>query len=313
MSTQTQTSIGAVIVAAGMSSRMGDFKPMLNIGAISIAQRIVATLRQAGAQHIVVVTGFNAEALEKHLSDNGLIFLRNNDYETTDMFTSAKIGLDYLKDKCGAILFTPVDIPLFTCDTVRQLIASDADIAIPVCAGAEGHPIRIASRLLPALLAQSGEGGLRGAIAALDVPVRHVPVRDAGILQDADTPQDYQALLDYHNKQLARTEIHVTLTRELPFFDEKMAMLLALIKETGSVRIACKRMQISYSTGWNMIRRLESQTKAEVLTRVQGGAGGGGSHLTAEGQRLLAAYHRFVADIKDYAASRYDAYFGDML
>ena len=36
----------ALIVAAGMSSRMGDFKPMLNIGSISIAQRVVATLRR---------------------------------------------------------------------------------------------------------------------------------------------------------------------------------------------------------------------------------------------------------------------------
>ena len=45
--------IGAVIVAAGMSSRMGDFKPMLSIGSQSIAQRIVSTLRQAGADEIV--------------------------------------------------------------------------------------------------------------------------------------------------------------------------------------------------------------------------------------------------------------------
>ena len=62
-----------------------------------------------------------------------------------------------------------------------------------------------------------------------------------------------------------------------------------------------------------MIRRLESQTKGEVLNRVQGGAGGGGSHLTANGRRLLEAYRQFVADIKDDAASRYDHYFGDDL
>lgn len=313
MTKQSHTTIGAVIVAAGMSSRMGDFKPMLNIGAISIAQRIVATLRQAGAQHIVVVTGFNADALERHLSGKGLVFLRNSNYETTDMFTSAKIGLAYLQNKCDAMLFTPVDIPLFTCDTVRTLINTQCDIAIPVCEQSEGHPILIASDLVPALVNWSGEGGLRDAIKALNVNICHVPVRDAGILHDADTPQDYQALLDYHNRQLARTEIKVTLSRELPFFDEKTAMLLALIRETGSVSIACKRMQISYSTGWNKIRRLESQTKSEVLTRVQGGAGGGGSHLTPEGHRLLKAYYQYVADIKDYAASRYDAYFGDDL
>ena len=86
-------SVGALIVAAGMSSRMGDFKPMLNIGSISIAQRIVATFHQAGVNKIVVVTGYNAAQLERHLSNSGLIFLRNEAYATTQMFDSAKIGL----------------------------------------------------------------------------------------------------------------------------------------------------------------------------------------------------------------------------
>ena len=72
-------------------------------------------------------------------------------------------------------------------------------------------------------------------------------------------------------------------------------------------------MQISYSTGWNLIRRLESQTNAEVLHRVQGGAGGGGTQLTDAGKRLLNHYLQFVADIKDYVAGRYDLYFGDDL
>lgn len=305
--------VGAVVVAAGMSSRMGDFKPMLNIGAISIAQRVIATLRQAGAQYIVMVTGFNADALERHLAGNGLVFLRNEHYETTDMFASAKIGLAHLQDKCDTILFTPVDIPLFTCDTVRTLMDTTVDLAVPVCENTEGHPILLASRLVPQLLNYSGEGGLRGAMGALDTEIVHINVPDAGILHDADTPEDYHSLLDFHNKQLARTEISVTLCRELPFFDNKTAMLLQLIGETGSVRIACKRMQISYSTGWNLIRRLESQTNADVLHRVQGGAGGGGTQLTDAGKRLLNHYLQFVADIKDYAAERYDLYFGDDL
>ena len=91
----------ALIVAAGMSSRMGDFKPMLSIGSISIAQRVVATFRQAGIRKIVMVTGFNAVTLERHLSGSGVIFLRNDAYETTQMFDSVKIGLDYLRGKCG--------------------------------------------------------------------------------------------------------------------------------------------------------------------------------------------------------------------
>ena len=75
--------VGALIVAAGMSKRMGDFKPMLNIGSISVAQRVIATLSQAGVSKLVMVTGYNATVLERHLSGNGIIFLRNENYENT--------------------------------------------------------------------------------------------------------------------------------------------------------------------------------------------------------------------------------------
>ena len=44
----------ALITAAGMSSRMGDFKPMLNVGSISIAQRVIANFQQAGVDKIVM-------------------------------------------------------------------------------------------------------------------------------------------------------------------------------------------------------------------------------------------------------------------
>ena len=89
----------ALIVAAGMSSRMGDFKPMLNIGSISIAQRVVATFQQAGVDKIVMITGYNATMLERHLSGNGIVFLRNEEYRSTQMFDSVCIGLHYLRDK----------------------------------------------------------------------------------------------------------------------------------------------------------------------------------------------------------------------
>ena len=46
---------GALIVAAGKSSRMGDFKPMLQLGSISIAQRVINNFRQAGISKVVVV------------------------------------------------------------------------------------------------------------------------------------------------------------------------------------------------------------------------------------------------------------------
>lgn len=305
--------IGAVIVAAGMSSRMGDFKPMLNIGSISIAQRIVATFHQAGVTKIAVVTGYNAPLLERHLSNSGLVFLRNEDYASTQMFDSAKIGLAYLRDKCERILFTPVDIPLFTAMTVTELIESGAELCCPVCEGRTGHPLLIASSLVDAILADSGEGGLQGAIARCGAEMVQIPVEDPGVLHDADTPADYKALLQFHNEQLIRPELSVSLSREKPFFDEKTAMLLALVDETRSVRSACQRMQISYSTGWNIIRALESQLHFPLLERSQGGASGGESRLTEKGKRLLGCYERFSEELRQQASALFEQYFRDEL
>ncbi|MGM9541934.1 MAG: NTP transferase domain-containing protein [Candidatus Limivicinus sp.] len=300
---------GAVIVAAGMSSRMGDFKPMLNIGSISIAQRVVATFQQAGVEKIVMVTGYNATALEKHLANNGIVFLRNEEYEHTQMFESAKIGLGYIQDKCDRVLFTPVDIPLFTAATVHALLESGAELACPVCQGETGHPILIASHLIDAILEDSGEGGLRGALDRCGEAMEQVPVSDLGVLHDADTPQDFKALLRYHNEQLVRPVVNVALAREKPFFDSQVAMLLELVDETQSVRTACARMQMSYSSGWNLIRRLESQLNMSLIERSQGGAGGGKSSLTPEGKRLTEAYRSYLAAVKEAAADLYGQYF----
>ena len=303
---------GALIVAAGMSSRMGDFKPMMSIGSISVAQRIVATLHQSGVSKIVMVTGYNATTLERHLSGSGIIFLRNEQYETTQMFDSVKIGLAYLQDKCDRILFTPVDVPLFTSRTVKTILDSGAPLAVPMCQGKQGHPILIANRLIPEILGDCGEMGLKGAMDRCSVPLLRIDVDDPGTIHDADTPEDFTQLLDYHNSQLVRPVVQVSLNREKPFFDSKIAMLLMLIDETQSVRAASQRMQLSYSSCWNIIRTLESQLNYTLIERSQGGAGGSQSHLTSRGRLLLERYTAYERQLKAQANALYKTYFGGL-
>ena len=303
----------ALIVAAGMSSRMGDFKPMLTIGEMSIAERVITTFQQAGVRRIVVVTGYQAELLERHLAGRGVVFLRNERYRETQMFDSACIGLSYLRGKCDRVLFTPVDIPLFTAATVRALIASDAALACPVCEGKPGHPTLLSEALIEGILSDSGEGGLQGAFSRCGETMRQIPVSDQGVLHDADTPADYQNLLRYHNEQLVRPVVHVSLAREKPFFDSRAAMLLALVQETGSVRMACQRMLLSYSSGWNVIRTLESQLSRPLVERSQGGAGGGKSRLTPEGEQLLQRYGDYAAAVRAEAEALFDDYFQGVL
>ena len=301
--------IGALIVAAGMSRRMGDFKPMLNIGSISVAQRVVATLSQAGVSKIVMVTGYNAVMLERHLAGNGIIFLRNEDYETTQMFDSVKIGLRYLRGKCDKVLFTPVDVPLFTAKTVKTILDSGADLVCPMCEGRQGHPILIADHLISEILDDCGEQGLKGAMDRCSVPLLRMDVADPGTIHDADTPEDFSALVEYHNSQLVRPVVNVSLNKEKAFFDSKIAMLLTLIDETKSVRAAGQRMQLSYSSCWNIIRTLESQLNYSLIERTQGGAGGSTSVLTERGRLLLQRYNAYEKKLRAYSNDLYAQYF----
>ena len=303
---------GAVVVAAGMSSRMGDFKPMLSIGSISVAQRVVATLKQAGAARVVVVTGYNAEELERHLASSGVVFLRNENYRTTHMFDSALIGLRYLRDKCRQVLFTPVDIPLFTAATVDALLTSGAELACPVCGGTRGHPILMSANVIDRVLEDSGESGLDGALSRCGVPMTLVEVDDPGILHDADTPEDYRELLRMHNSQLTRPVVQVSICREKRFLDPRVAMLLTLTDETQSVRAACQRMQLSYSSGWNAINLLETELGYPVVARTQGGQRGGRSSLTEKGRALLRAYEAYTLRRRAMAAELFVQYFPDL-
>ena len=303
---------GAVVVAAGMSSRMGDFKPMLSIGSISVAQRVVATLKQAGAARVVVVTGYNAEELERHLASSGVVFLRNENYRTTHMFDSALIGLRYLRDKCRQVLFTPVDIPLFTAATVDALLTSGAELACPVCGGPRGHPILMSANVIDRVLEDSGESGLDGALSRCGVPMTLVEVDDPGILHDADTPEDYRELLRMHNSQLTRPVVQVSICREKRFLDPRVAMLLTLTDETQSVRAACQRMQLSYSSGWNAINLLEAELGYPVVARTQGGQRGGRSSLTEKGRALLRAYEAYTLRLRAMADELFVQYFPDL-
>ena len=251
-------------------------------------------------------SGLGVQSLQK-----GPLLLEQ--YRTTQMFDSAKIGLEYLKDKCDGILFTPVDIPLFTASTVSALMDCGARLVCPVCAGRRGHPILIGTELVDTILAYRGEGGLGGAIEHCGVEMTEIAVEDSGILHDADTPEDYRALLSYHNRQLVRPIINVELAKEKAFFYRKIAMLLTLVEETNSVRSACQRMQISHSTGWNIIRRLETELGRTLVERSQGGLGGGQSRLTGDGLRLLEKYNEFERQLREEGDRLFRDCFGELL
>ena len=84
-------STAAVIAAAGLSSRMRDFKPLLCLGSSTVIGHTIDALRTAGAAPIVVVTGYQSAVLERHLRYSGVMFQKNERFAQTDMLASLQL------------------------------------------------------------------------------------------------------------------------------------------------------------------------------------------------------------------------------
>ena len=80
------------------------------------------------------------------------------------------------------------------------------------------------------------------------------------------------------------------------------AELLAGIAETGSIAAAGRRMGMSYKRAWTLVDTLNRYFAEPLVVSVKGGRDGGGAHLTATGQAVLAGYRQAVAAAESAAA-----------
>lgn len=300
---------GAIILAAGMSSRMGDFKPVLKIGNLSILERIILTFQDSGITEIVVITGNKARIVEELVRDLNVTCLHNHDFATTQMLDSAKIGFKYLEHKCERILITPIDIPLFTKETVMKLTASKGLFVNPAHQGVKGHPFMIDTRILPEIIAYNGNRGLMGAVESCNYQQIEVEVEDEGILLDADTKDDFQTLLNLYYKRKLKPKVRVSVEKEASFFGTGTEQLLNLIKIGESVKSACGKMNLSYSKGWKMINQVEEQLGFPIVYRKRGGMNGGKTILTEKGIDFLEKYQKFEKESIKSVDEIFDRYF----
>lgn len=194
---------GALVAVAGLSSRMGAFKPMLPLGENTILRRGIMTLLRSGCDPVAVVTGHRSAMLQEHLSDLPVTSLYNPDYAVCQMLDSVKIGLGWLADRCDRLLFSPGDVCLYGLETVRALLCSEKRLCYPIYEGKRGHPVLLSCSLIPDILAYDGGRGLAGALSAFSDDAEELPVEEPGILLDVDTYGDYRKLLAYDKGRCA--------------------------------------------------------------------------------------------------------------
>ncbi|MEO0562340.1 MAG: selenium cofactor biosynthesis protein YqeC [Chloroflexota bacterium] len=196
---EVQRALGAVVLAAGMAKRMGQMKVLLPwADGRTIIQHIVRqlTLARLDIESVVVVTGNEAEAVERVLDGTGVRLVHNPLFATGEMLSSLKVGLESMPDHVSAALVVLGDQPRIQARTVGlvgQAYAENAGrIVAPSFEMRRGHPILIDRMYWREILELPFDGAPRDVINAHQNQVAYVLVDNDSVLQDVDTPTAYR-------------------------------------------------------------------------------------------------------------------------
>ncbi|HYJ46247.1 MAG TPA: nucleotidyltransferase family protein [Pyrinomonadaceae bacterium] len=189
--------IAAILLAAGKSSRMGAFKPLLPFGSRSVVEACVSNLLEGGVGEVVVVVGHRAAEVQDRLAHLPVRFAVNNDSES-EMGVSIARGIEQVAADAEALLLALVDQPAVPPEVITFLVAererTRARLLVPIHEGRGGHPVLLDLSLREELLNLDRERGLRGLFDAHREEVLRVVVTSPYVARDMDRWDDYRAL-----------------------------------------------------------------------------------------------------------------------
>jgi molybdenum cofactor cytidylyltransferase len=195
-----QSRIGAVILAAGMSSRMGETKQLLRLGERTLLEEVLETVRAAGVNDVVLVLGHARDTIEKSISPGNIKVVVNHAYRE-GMGSSLRAGISVLPAEIGAALIVLADQPFVRPATLGLLMEryrnSSAQIVIPMYRGFRGNPVLLDRSVFPEIMELSGDIGCRAIFGNHLEGIMKLPVDDPGILIDVDSKDDFEKLKDF--------------------------------------------------------------------------------------------------------------------
>jgi 4-nitrophenyl phosphatase len=201
--------IAIIILAAGGSSRFGHPKQLLDWGGVPLLAHATDVALDAGLGPVIVVLGCQARAAQTALGTRPVQVVMNWRWEE-GLSTSVQVGLAALPPETDAVILMQCDQPLLTVDLLQALTArfaeSSAAIVHPICAGQRGTPTLFSQSLFSELAAVAGDVGGRAVIARHPDAVATIEITDADVLNDIDTPADYERLLKARDRRLEIVE-----------------------------------------------------------------------------------------------------------
>ncbi len=188
--------VGAVVLAAGKSERMGQNKLLLRLNGKTIIENILDALAVANINEQVVVLGHKLEEIVEVIKPRlgGVKIALNIDYEK-GMISSFQTGLTVISNVYAVFLILgdqPILDPSFLM-TMIQTIESNAEalIVCPVHNGKEGHPLLFRHELFGEIMSLEETQTIRDVVHAHADKLVTVEAPEWSIM-DIDTPEDYE-------------------------------------------------------------------------------------------------------------------------
>jgi molybdenum cofactor cytidylyltransferase len=191
--------VAALVLAAGLSRRTpGMNKLLAELRGRPLVVHAVDAALASPARPVVVVLGHEAERVRAALAGRDVRFAHNPAFEA-GLGASLRAGLAALGGEVDAAVVCLGDMPLVRAEHVAALIAAfEASGGRAICAprfeGRRGNPVLWPARFFAEMSALGGDAGARALLDAHADAVCYVPVRDAGVLLDVDTPEALSAL-----------------------------------------------------------------------------------------------------------------------
>ncbi|MEM0911197.1 MAG: nucleotidyltransferase family protein [Pseudomonadota bacterium] len=201
--------VSVVVLAAGMSTRMGSRnKLLLDIHGKPLIRRTLDTLLAHDFQEVVVVLGHQYEAVHQEIADLDINVVYNPNYEEGQM-TSVHIGLQHAKNNVDGVMIFLSDLALIDASDLNALRGRfddcTTDVLAPTFKGQRGNPIILASKQIDSIINGDKNLGCKRLITKHPELVSSLPMSNDHVVVDMDTPDAYQQVL-LRTKQAHQTQ-----------------------------------------------------------------------------------------------------------
>ena len=193
------TKISGIILAAGLSTRMGEPKQLLPFGNSTIVETVIDNMLDSKLDEVIVVIGHKAEKIRETIQHKPIRMVFNPAYQE-GMLTSAQCAVQSLAESVDAFALLLVDQPFITSNLIDLVIdaynQTPKGIALPSYNYRRGHPVIFDRRYAADILALNAEsGGVRSLFKKYADDIHYVAMDTDRVLRDIDYREDYERAL----------------------------------------------------------------------------------------------------------------------